>query len=132
MVVTYTGHGSVGVWSNLSIFSYADAANLSNSELSFYMLMTCMNGFTHNTSGDSLAEAALKAENGGAIAVWASSGITVVDAQSQMSQTATSLIFNGKDTQRIGDIVRNAKQSTTDSDARRTWQLIGDPTIFVK
>lgn len=133
MVVTYTGHGSTGVWSNMSIFSYADAANLNNPELSFYMLMTCMNGFTHNTSGDSLAEAALKAENGGAVAVWASSGITVVDAQSQMSQTATRLIFSAKDRQkRIGDIAREAKQSTVDTDARRTWQLIGDPTIFVK
>ena len=133
MIVTYTGHGSTGVWSNNLIFNYADAAHLNNPELSFYMLMTCMNGFTHNASGDSMAEAALKAENGGAFAVWASSGITTVDAQTQMSQTATRLIFSGKDRQmRLGDITREAKRTTDDTDVRRTWQLIGDPTVFVK
>ncbi|HEY0426722.1 MAG TPA: C25 family cysteine peptidase [Pyrinomonadaceae bacterium] len=132
MLVTYTGHGSTGVWSSTTIFSYADAAHLNNSELGFFMLMTCMNGFTHNPTGDSLAEAVLKAENGAAD-VWASSGITTADVQSQMSQTATRLIFGGKNSGlRVGDITRQAKLSTTDSDARRTWQLIGDPTVFVK
>ncbi|MGC2236352.1 MAG: C25 family cysteine peptidase [Pyrinomonadaceae bacterium] len=131
MMVTYTGHGTTGVWSNSAIFNYADAANLSNSQLSFFMLMTCLNGFTHNTSGDSLAEAALKAENGGAVVIWASSGMTLADPQYDMSREATRLLFGGGQL-RIGDIARMAKQSTTDSDVRRTWQIIGDPTIFVK
>jgi len=131
-VVTYTGHGSTGVWSSVSIFSNSDAANLNNSQFSFYLLMTCMNGFTHNTGGDSLAEAALKA-NGGAIAVWASSGVTYADMQFLMSQSATRLIFNAKGAQvRIGDVASEAKRATQDSDVRRTWLLLGDPTLFVK
>jgi hypothetical protein len=133
MVVTYTGHGTTGVWSSNSIFNYADAGNLNNSQLSFYMLMTCLNGFTHNSTGDSLAESALKAENGGAAVVWASSGMTLPDAQTDMSKEATRLIFNQNgNPMRIGDIARLAKQATTDTDVRRTWQIIGDPTIFVK
>jgi hypothetical protein len=132
MVVTYTGHGSTGVWSSSSIFGYADAENLDNSQLSFYMLMTCLNGFAHNTNGDSLAEAALKAENG-ASAVWASSGVIIAEGQIQMSRKATQLIFSGDGgSLRIGDIARQAKASTNDMDVRRTWQIMGDPTIFVK
>jgi hypothetical protein len=132
MIVTYTGHGSTGVWSSMAIFSNVDAASLNNSRLSVYLLMTCMNGFSHNTGGDSLAEAALKAE-GGAIAVWASSGMTLPEPQFQMSQTATRLIFNAKGMRvRIGDVVVEAKSSTLDRDVRRTWQLFGDPTLFVK
>jgi hypothetical protein len=131
LMVTYIGHGTTGVWSNSVIFNYADAANLSNSKLSFFMLMTCLNGFTHNTSGDSLAEAALKAENGGAVVIWASSGMTLAEPQHDMSREATRLLFGGEQL-RIGDIARAAKQSTADLDVRRTWQIIGDPTIFVK
>jgi Peptidase family C25 len=132
MVVTYTGHGSTGVWSSTAIFSNVDAASLNNSRLSIYLLMTCMNGFSNNTSGDSLAEAALKAE-GGAIAVWASSGVTPPEPQFELSQSATRIIFNAKGMRvRIGDVVVEAKSSTVNTDVRRTWQLLGDPTLFVK
>ncbi len=131
MVVTYTGHGSTGIWSTAAIFSNLDAPNLNNSKLSFYMLMTCMNGFSHNTTGDSLAEALLKAPNG-AIATWASSAIVTAEGQSAMSQKATSLVFAKNNRLRFGDIARQAKAMSTDQDVRRTWQLFGDPTILVK
>ncbi|MGI8640123.1 MAG: C25 family cysteine peptidase [Pyrinomonadaceae bacterium] len=132
MVVTYTGHGSTVAWSNTSVFSANDTAGLSNRELSFYVMMTCLNGYTHNANNDSLAEAAVKAENG-AIAVWASSGITFSENQFQISQSLTNLIFNAKTKSvRIGEIVKAAKQNTADKDVRQTWQLIGDPTIVIK
>jgi Peptidase family C25/SdrD B-like domain len=132
MVVTYIGHGSTGVWSSVSIFSNADAANLNNSQLSVYLLMTCLNGYSHGTNSDSLAEAALKAENGGAAAVWASSGMILADMQFQVTQEMTRVMFRQNDRQRIGDISRQAKLSTNDSDVRRTWMVFGDPTLFVK
>ncbi len=94
--------------------------------------MTCLNGYTHNANNDSLAEAAVKAENG-AIAVWASSGITFSENQFQISQSLTNLIFNAKTkSARVGELVKAAKQNTADKDVRQTWQLIGDPTIVIK
>jgi len=132
MVVTYTGHGSTIAWSNSSVFNASDTAGLSNRELSFYILMTCLNGYTHNANNDSLAEASVKAENG-AIAVWASSGITFSENQFQISQSLTNLIFNANTKSvRVGELVKAAKQNTADKDVRQTWQLIGDPTIVIK
>lgn len=130
-VVTYSGHGSNTLLTGGNIFRNPDALNLSNQKLSFYLMMTCLNGFTHNASTDSLAESLMKSSNG-AIAVWASSGTTHADGQSQLSQSATNLLFNSPQPLRIGAIVRTAKQSTGDQDIRRTWQLIGDPTVFVR
>lgn len=131
-VVTFTGHGSIVVWADNTVFQANDAVGLNNKNLSVFMLMTCLNGFTHNLSTNSMAESLIKSENG-AIAVWASSGMTRSSSQFEISQAATNLIFNDKNNRlRIGDIVRTAKQASADSDVRRTWQLIGDPTIFIK
>ena len=132
MVVTYTGHGSTGVWTNGGIFNATDAAGLNNSQLSFYMLMTCLNGFSHNVYNDSLAERLLRSPNG-AVAVWASSGSTFAEAQIPMSMEATRLLLGESAGQiRLGDIVRTAKQHATADDVKRTWQLLGDPTVFIK
>ena len=90
-----------------------DAAGLNNSQLSFYMLMTCLNGFSHNVYNDSLAERLLRSPNG-AVAVWASSGSTFAEAQIPMSMEATRLLLGESAGQiRLGDIVRTAKQHAT-------------------
>ncbi len=130
-VVTYSGHGSSTVMTNVSVFSNEDALNLNNQKLSFYLMMTCLNGYAHSPSTESLAESLMRSNNG-AVAVWASSGTTTADSQLEMSQSATNLLFNSSQPLRIGAIVRAAKQSTSDQDSRRTWQLIGDPTIFIR
>ena len=130
-VVTYSGHGSTTLLGNNTIFRNEDALNLNNRKLSLYLMMTCLNGFTHNAGTDSLAESLVKSNNG-AIAVWASSGTTGADGQAQLSRTATNLLFNSPQPLRIGVIIRTAKQATGDQDIRRTWQLIGDPTIFIR
>ena len=90
--------------------------------------MTCLNGYTHDATRDSLAEQLVKAPNA-AIVTWASTGSTYASGQISMSQDVVSRTFTGNE--RIGDIVRQAKHTSADMDARRTWQLIGDPTIVV-
>ena len=133
MVTVYTGHGSTGVWANMAVFSYADAANLTNSQFGFYLLTTCLNGYSHNAYFDSMAEVLMKNANGGAVTVWASSGTNFPNTQAETSQTAMRLIFNSlTGPLRIGDIVRQSKQSTSDQDVRRNYMLLGDPTIFIK
>ena len=131
-VLTYSGHGSTGVWGGASVFTTGNALTLTNNKLSFYLMMTCLNGFTHGATADSLAEAAMRS-GGGAIAVWASSGLTSPNSQLQVSRVVNQLIFNpGENQLPIGDIVRQAKQSTTDQSVRKTWQLVGDPTLVIK
>ncbi len=126
------GIANVTVWANSTVFKAGDAADLTNERLSVYLLMTCLNGYTNQPNGESLAEALIKAGNG-AIAVWTSSGITHSEKQFEISQAFTKLVYKrAGTTSRIGDVVKAAKAATTDSDVRRTWQLVGDPTVFIR
>ncbi|HTG15931.1 MAG TPA: C25 family cysteine peptidase, partial [Blastocatellia bacterium] len=94
-LVNYYGHGSVRVWTDAPILTADDAANFVNTNgLALFNAMTCLNGFFHDVSVDSLGEALLKAP-GGAIAVWASSGLTEPSSQVPMSEEAVRLLFNG-------------------------------------
>lgn len=128
-LVNWMGHGSVSVWTGDGLLRAEDAASLSNgSRLSFFVLMTCLNGYYHDPSLESLAESLLKAPAGGALAVWASSGMVEPDEQAAMNRELFAALFAGNGATRLGDAIRRAKGATADADTRRTWILIGDPT----
>ena len=93
--------------------------------------MTCLNGFFQDVYSDSLAEALLKAKQGGAVAVWASSGLTEPDKQAVMNKEVVRLLFNGGKLT-LGEAVKRAKAAVSDPDIRKTWILFGDPTTKLK
>ena len=133
-IVNYFGHGSVDVWRN-SLLTSAEARGLNNGDrLPLFVMMTCLNGYFQDTGLDSLAESLMKAEQGGAIAVWASSGMTLPGGQSQMNQQLYGLIFESSNSNggSLGELIMRAKSRVTDSDVRRTWILFGDPTTQLK
>jgi hypothetical protein len=132
MVVNYYGHGSVRVWTSAGLLDSNLAANLTNANrLSLFVMMTCLNGYANDAYLDSLSEAAMKAPNGGAVAVWASSGFTPPEPQFEMNTEFYRLLF-GSEPMRLGDAVKNAKAVTPDPDVRRTWILLGDPAMRVR
>jgi hypothetical protein len=132
MLVNYVGHGSVEVWTGANLLSSADAAALTNgNRLPLFVSMTCLNGYFHDLYTESLAEALLKAPNGGAVAAWASSGLTEPGAQSMMDRQLIQLLFSNN-SPLLGDAVRGAKAATEDKDVRRTWILFGDPTMKLR
>jgi uncharacterized repeat protein (TIGR01451 family) len=129
LLVDYNGHGAEQQWSFADLFDSTAAAALSNGgRLPVYLLMDCLNGFFHDVYAESLAESLLLAPNGGAVAVWASSGFTQQSPQSTMNQ-AFLHVFAGNPNQSLGRLVLQAKAGTTDNDVRRTWILFGDPTM---
>lgn len=130
-VVTYTGHGAPGIWAGPGVFTTNDVVNINNEKLSVYLMMTCLNGYIMSPFVDSISESFLKSPNGGAIAVWASTGSTYPDVQLEISRTLTGAMFTQNNV-RLGDMIRASKQTTNSQDVRRTWHLIGDPTMFVK
>jgi autotransporter-associated beta strand protein len=131
-VVNYFGHGSVGLWTGAGLLTTSDAANLQNgNRLPLFTMMTCLNGYFQDVSGDSLAEALLKAQNGGAVAVWASSGQTDMEGQRQVAQPLYQLLFGGQ-SMTLGDAVRGAKSATGDVSVRRSWIFFGDPTQRIR
>jgi hypothetical protein len=93
--------------------------------------MTCLNGFFQDLYADSLSESLLKAKNGGAIAVWASSGLTDPGDQLVINKEIVRLLFNGESLT-LGQAVARAKRVVNDGDVRRTWIFFGDPTTRLK
>jgi subtilisin-like proprotein convertase family protein len=135
-VVNYTGHGSVDLWRG-SLLTADDAAELNNGDrLSVFVTMTCLNGYFQDAALDSLAEALLHATEGGAVAVWAPSGMTGPIAQAVMNQELFRWLFEESSSTgepfRLGEVVRRAKAAVSDRDVQRTWILLGDPTMLVK
>jgi hypothetical protein len=131
LLVNYIGHGTLEFWRG-DIFGSDDAEILTNGlRLPFVIGMTCLNGFFQDVYYETLAEAFLKASNGGAVAVWTSSGLTEPDKQAVMNKEMIRLLFNGEGLT-IGEAVKRAKASTSDQDIRRTWILFGDPATRLK
>ena len=133
VLVVYSGHGNTNIWGG-SIFSTDDAMALTNgNKLPFVVVMDCLNGFftVPQASGQSLAEALVKAPNGGAVASFASSGLTIPDGQHAMGQVMFNLLYGHPTTIPIGDASRQSKAFTSDQDVRRTWILFGDPTMKI-
>ncbi len=132
LFVNYIGHGSTEVWAGGELLTSDDARALTNRErLPMVVSMNCLNGFFHDVYPESLAEALLKAEQGGAVAVWASSGLTRPNEQSVMNQALVRSLF-GKEYMTLGEAIIQAKAAVTDRDVQRTWILFGDPTLRLK
>ncbi len=130
LLVNYIGHGSVEIWSGDDLLDDTKASSLSNgTRLPLFIIMNCLNGFFHDVYTESLAEALLLSKKGGAVAVWASSGLTQPEPQVQMDKSVVSLLVNQHLS--LGDAVKKAKSTITDMDARRTYILFGDPLLRV-
>jgi hypothetical protein len=130
-IVNYSGHGNVGVWAATGFFSSTNAGQLTNSNLSMFTLLTCLNGYFINPN-DSLSEHLLKNPNGGAVMSWASTGLTTPDVQEVMATRFYNQIAVGNIT-RIGDLIKDAKtRINSGRDVRLSWALLGDPTMKVK
>ncbi len=131
-LVNYAGHGSVNQWRG-NLLVNEDAGQMRNADhLSVFVMMTCLNGYFDDPALDSLAESLLKAERGGAVAVWSSSGMTSPGDQAPMNQALYRSMFGAEGTALLGDAIREAKRASSDVDIRRTWVLLGDPTMRVK
>jgi hypothetical protein len=106
---------------------------LSNgSNLSLFVMMTCLNGYFHDAQFDSLGESLMKAANGGAVAVWASSGMTTPGDQAVMDIELFKRLFEENGLLTLGEAVSSAKPAALNVDVRRTWILLGDPTMRVR
>ena len=130
-LVNYVGHGSVQVWRG-DIFTTTDAEALTNGlRLPILVAMTCLNGVFQDNYSESMAEVLLRNPDGGAIAVWASSGLTEPYGQSIMHREFIRSLL-GTNPTRLGDAIIPAKGAMADPDIRKTWVLIGDPSMRIQ
>jgi len=132
VIVNFLGHGSVEQWSLADFFSDADATALTNGgNLPFVVSMDCLSGFFQDVYTTSLAESLLLAPDGGAVAVWASSGFTSADPQATMDRALVVQMFANPGAP-IGNSILKTKAGTVDPDVRRTWILFGDPAMRLR
>ncbi len=131
-VVNYFGHGSTTLWSPAAVLQNSDVDNLRNREsLSLYVMMTCLNGYYLDPTVSALGELLLRAENGGAIAVWASSTFIYATEQPKLNQEFFRLLYGGRNLT-IGEVAAEAIKVVSDTDVRRTFTLFGDPTTRLR
>lgn len=131
-LVNYTGHGSVDLWRE-GLLTASEAYGLSNGDrLSVFVMMTCLNGYFHDPALESLAEALIMAE-AGAAAVWAPSSLSGLSGQAALNQALYRVVFadsnSGGPSLTLGEAVVRAKAAIDHDDVRRTWILLGDPTM---
>ena len=129
VLVDYNGHGAEQQWSFVDLFDNNDAAALTNGgRLPVYLLIDCLNGLFQDVYAQSLSKALILAPNGGAVAVWASSGFTNEPPQASMNLALLNQLA-ANPTAPLGVMILGAKNVTTDNDVRRTWILLGDPSL---
>ena len=131
VLVNYSGHGAEQQWSFADLFDDTTAAGLTNgNRLPVYVLMDCLNGFFHDVYAESLSTSLILAPNGGAVAVWASSGFTTEPPQAVLDENFLRALAANPNTP-LGRAAIEAKASISDPDVRRTWILFGDPWMHI-
>jgi hypothetical protein len=129
-LVNYAGHGSQEDWAGGLMSGGAAEALTNGAATPFVVAMTCLNGYFQDVWAPSLAEAFLSAPNGGAVAVWASSGMTNSSPQAALNQAMLKTVYSGANT--LGEAAMAAKAAVGDSDVRRSWILLGDPAMSLR
>jgi hypothetical protein len=132
LLVNYLGHGSEEQWSSSDIFDENTVPSLTNtSQLPVFMIMDCLNGFFQDVYAQPLAVTLMLAPNGGAAAVFASSGLNQAAPQISLDALVLQDALSTKRTS-LGESVVNAKSKIADPDVRRTYILFGDPAMMMK
>jgi len=132
LLVNYLGHGSEEQWSGSDIFDENTASTLTNgSQLPIFLIMDCLNGFFQDVYAEPLGVSLMLAQNGGGVAVLASSGLNQAPPQTTLDSAVVQNAFsvNGPT---LGEAILKAKSSISDLDVRRTFVLFGDPAMRPK
>ena len=95
LVLNYLGHSSVDEWRG-KLLTAADAAALTNgNRLPLFLVMGCLGNYFVDVEGDSLGEALLRAPGGGAVGVWASSGLALPERQVEVNREVYRTLLKG-------------------------------------
>ena len=99
---------------------------ITQERLGVVVSLTCLNGYFADVYSTDLATALVKAPQGGAVAAWASSSLTIPEPQSGIGSEFIRQVTHGAT---IGEAAMVAKAASTNDDVRSTWILFGDPTL---
>jgi hypothetical protein len=136
LVVNYIGHGSIDLWSEDKLLSSEQINTLGNDRRQPMMiLMSCLLGFFGHPQLDAMGEELLLAEDGGAVAVFAPSSLTLSSDQEPLNQALLAALLE-EDAPPVGLAILQAKRSVgAETQGRRdvieTFTLLGDPALWL-
>jgi hypothetical protein len=136
LLANYSGHGSVerwGLWSGGDIFHQSDVAGLANTgKPAVVTIANCLNGFfTGASDTEAFAETIHRLDNGGAVGVWAATGLDYPSGHRQLMSEFYTTIFQNQQ-QSLGAATTTAKintfaQNNAYSELVQSFILFGDP-----
>ena len=134
-VVGYMGHGGIHLWASENVFNIGDVSSLTpQPQQPLLLLMNCLNGYFHFPYFNSLAEELLKAGDKGAIAAFASSGLSLNAKAHRYHRALVEELFSGRHG-RLGDAVLAAQEAYAESgtfpELLSIYQLLGDPALRI-
>ncbi|MFV1950830.1 MAG: C25 family cysteine peptidase [Nitrospinota bacterium] len=139
LITHYAGHGAVQSWAHENIFGINDIGSLTNSDmLSFFINTTCANGYFIYPAGfNSFAEELLFADSKGAIAVIASTGISLPERQRIFVKGIFNAIFNDGEITIGSAMVKGktelfANEGINGKNIIQTFTLFGDPATRIR
>jgi len=134
LIVNYAGHGSIDTWSEDRLFSSEQIDSLGNDgRQPMMILMSCLLGFFGHPERDAMAEELLLAEDGGAVAVFAPSSLTLSSDQGPLNRALMKVLLE-EDAPAVGLAILEAKRSVAaetqgQRDVIETFTLLGDPAF---
>lgn len=131
-LVTYVGHGSMNVWAKDKMLHIEDAVKLNNKATPFLMTMTCLVGYFHHPTANSMAEELLFNAHGGVVAAFVPTSESLANDQSQLAENLYTHLFGDAPT--VGEAIMLAKQDLSAEhdlmqDLIETFTLLGDPAL---
>lgn len=127
-LVVYFGHGGTDSWSSEDLLNTDTLPRSPNRPTSPIVIsVSCLNGFFHHRSRDTIAESWVDPLHGGALAVFASTDVSNPYAQRDLGLELIRQVTDRREI-RLGDALLAAQRVSTQAVARTTV-LLGDPTL---
>jgi hypothetical protein len=133
-VVHYTGHGMTAKLALQGLLLAADVAAMTNARTPVVVSLSCLSGYFEAPSVDSLAELLMQREQGGAVAVWASSALALNAPSTDMGETFYRTVLQ-EGAGRLGVAILKARRAWPGDLFTRntfaTYNLMGDPALRI-
>ena len=137
-IVNYIGHGGYTKMTSSDLFqSSALQGKLANEKFPIYVALTCLVGGFAYPDLDCLGEELTLMPDGGFVATWAPTGLSVNSEAVQMNEDLFHAIFE-ENAERLGDAVKmaleryNSRGSLPYPFMLRIYNLLGDPALALK
>ena len=135
-LVNYLGHGGLDRFTAEGLVTSGDVGGLTNGEkLPVVLALTCAAGRYSLPGFDCLGEALVMREGGGAVAVWAPTGLSMNDLAKRLDEGYLRARYEEGETV-LGEVVGRAMEGYGTNPEERymlyIYNLLGDPALRIK